>query len=434
MSDMRNPLPKVLGSKGRWLPYLLHRVDAPIIVVFLLALTLRVAFAYLFKAEIVEGVDPWYYDITAKGIVAGEGYHVRNLLAYCPPVFTYFLAGIYYIFGTGVWWTQVVLALVGAINCILIYFIGSEMGSKRVGIIAATLSAVYPQLIWYSVQLYTETLFFFLFLSATAIMFLAAKKQMRLLLFISGFLFGLATLTREVGFFGIVGVLIWLTIERKSLASGLKRWIPIVVVACLTILPWTIRNYLVFGALVPVSTNGGINFYIGNNPQATGRFMWVVPPTAKWNVAAPDGRYELEASRLGYKEGVEFIRENPAKFLKLTLTRVFFYWSPPFQNISLELPLTEMVYRIVWLVLYVIIVFLAVVAAPFLLRSEWRKWSFLWIMIIFLSAPYCLTFISNSSRFQLTTIPFLIIIASGAFHRVLQQRDCKRSLLQASKE
>ena len=36
------------------------------------------------------------------------------------------------------------------------------------------------------------------------------------------------------------------------------------------ILPWSLRNFIVFDALVPVSTNGGLNFYIGEQSECNG--------------------------------------------------------------------------------------------------------------------------------------------------------------------
>ena len=52
----------------------------------------------------------------------------------------------------------------------------------------------------------------------------------------------------------------------------------------LVLAPWTIRNYLLLGGLVPLTTNVGVNLYIGNNPNAR-----------------PDGGgMELERSELPY--------------------------------------------------------------------------------------------------------------------------------------
>ena len=43
--------------------------------------------------------------------------------------------------------------------------------------------------------------------------------------------------------------------------------------AAAVISPWTLRNYRVHGEWILISSNGGINFWIGNNEQATGEFI-----------------------------------------------------------------------------------------------------------------------------------------------------------------
>jgi hypothetical protein len=60
------------------------------------------------------------------------------------------------------------------------------------------------------------------------------------------------------------------------------------------------RTYLVLGRFIPVSTNSGMHFYIGNNPAVTGLFDWRLVPSLTWN----DGATEVEAHRRGLQEGL----------------------------------------------------------------------------------------------------------------------------------
>jgi len=60
------------------------------------------------------------------------------------------------------------------------------------------------------------------------------------------------------------------------------------------------RNYYHFGRFIPISTNGGINLYIGNNPYATGEYRWdsvVTNPLER----LPEYERDKEASRLAKK-------------------------------------------------------------------------------------------------------------------------------------
>jgi hypothetical protein len=53
---------------------------------------------------------------------------------------------------------------------------------------------------------------------------------------------------------------------------ALRQTALIILIACVVLAPNIIRNYAVFERFVPISTNGGINFLIGNNPQSTGKY------------------------------------------------------------------------------------------------------------------------------------------------------------------
>jgi hypothetical protein len=73
---------------------------------------------------------------------------------------------------------------------------------------------------------------------------------------------------------------------------ALGAWIAGMVLA---ILPATLHNYRAEGAFIPVAANGGINFYLGNGPEATGETP--LPPGLRWQeaVQAPlrEGRLSL---------------------------------------------------------------------------------------------------------------------------------------------
>lgn len=49
------------------------------------------------------------------------------------------------------------------------------------------------------------------------------------------------------------------------------------------ITPWMIRNYVVFGK-PQLTTNGGINFWIGNNDQANGSYKFTHEPPELINI------------------------------------------------------------------------------------------------------------------------------------------------------
>jgi hypothetical protein len=128
--------------------------------------------------------------------------------------------------------------------------------------------------------------------------------------------------------------LVWLAWSGLVLWRGRLRppaLRPVVVtalVAVAVVAPWTVRNARVHGALIPVATNGGFNFYLGNNPQMTGD----IPPLdhffddfAPGAPATWRARSEVERDRAFYALGREHWRERPGQALRGAGNRLLSY-------------------------------------------------------------------------------------------------------------
>ena len=77
----------------------------------------------------------------------------------------------------------------------------------------------------------------------------------------SGLLWGAAVLTRETVLYFLPVAALWLAWRRKG---GARRAAWLLAAAALVVVPWTVRNWLVFDAFVPVSTSGALNLWQGN--------------------------------------------------------------------------------------------------------------------------------------------------------------------------
>ena len=151
----------------------------------------------------------------------------------------------------------------------------------------------------------------------------ANGSQSWLRLLVSGLFLGLAALTRPVllpapGLFFLYEVLCsggrgrWRgrTLWRRALGGALA----VALGMALVVGPWTWRNYRALGAFVPVSTNGGVNLWQGNNPHTNGEFFWSDDPHLNPLLEVQD---EVERDRLGRQLALAWIRENPRQFLQL---------------------------------------------------------------------------------------------------------------------
>lgn len=87
----------------------------------------------------------------------------------------------------------------------------------------------------------------------------------------------------------------------------------------LMVAPVTIRNALVAGEFIPLSTNGGLNLFIGNNPDS-GETL-TVRPDLDWGrlVALPyrvGAKTDGEADRFFRKQVADYARQHPRAFLR----------------------------------------------------------------------------------------------------------------------
>lgn len=128
---------------------------------------------------------------------------------------------------------------------------------------------------------------------------------------IIGLLTVLITLMRP--FWIVLPLLLWLIARPRhgpSLHIGAAVVAQLVAVAWIG--PWVIHISHLVGAFVPVSLNGAANFWIGNNPNATGTFM--PPPYGAWVVH----RDTVLAAAL------EYIRAYPSETLRLWPVKLWY--------------------------------------------------------------------------------------------------------------
>ncbi len=102
---------------------------------------------------------------------------------------------------------------------------------------------------------------------------------------------------------------------RRAIVAGLRA-VPFAVLAIL--LPWWIRNALIFGAFVPLTSAGGYGLWIGNNPGATGH--WMRPPPQLY------GMGEIAFGKAAAAIAIDWIVQHPMDFVRNTLAKTVRGW------------------------------------------------------------------------------------------------------------
>ncbi len=255
------------------------------IAVFLTALSIRIAYVVEISDEPEfshPGVDAEYHDYWAWGIASGtwstrafkENPDIPSTPYFRPPLYPYVLSLVYAVFGHSYLAPRVIQALLGALGCVLLYFLGLSLFDKLTAAIAGFLMAVSWPLIYFDSELREVglvTLLIILFLwAAIQVM---RKTTMRYYL-CAGVLLGLLAIARPNFVLFIPPALIWFFYHGKIARFPRRKLFTSCCAFLLcTLLPISItagRNLIAGNDFVLVSSNAGINLYIGNNPHSTG--------------------------------------------------------------------------------------------------------------------------------------------------------------------
>ena len=177
-----------------------------------------------------------------------------------PPLYLYFVGLPFAAFGTllAVQWLQ---CLAGALLAPALALVGRRLSGERAGLVVGGIAAFYPELVWFASHFWAETLFTVLLWWAIERLAASDEEASGGAAAAAGILFGLAVLTRETVLYFLPLAAVWLAWRRPG---GLRRAALLLAAAVLVVTPWTLRNWLVFDAFVPVSTAGALNLWQGN--------------------------------------------------------------------------------------------------------------------------------------------------------------------------
>lgn len=121
--------------------------------------------------------------------------------------------------------------------------------------------------------------------------------------FLIGIIAGLMSYIRPTGL--LFPIIIFIVIyDKQHAAASFKRISIVALLMLVTLAPWIYRNYEIFHSLIPVSTNGGYNFLMGNHSNASGGVNFTFP----YDMQNTD---EVSEEHKAYKNAFEDIRNNP---------------------------------------------------------------------------------------------------------------------------
>lgn len=329
--------PPAPGEEFRRAPRFPTALAAPG-AIFAVALILRaVELADLSELPLFDHpvMDEQYHDIWAREVAAGElGTHPVFFRA---PLYPFLLGLLHAVTGGSLAVARAVQAVLGALSCAMVAGLAGRISPSRLaGPAAGLLAATSWTFIHFDTQLLVEPLFIFLVLGALHLTLAARKEPTPVRLTLAGLAYGLAAVARPTILPFVPVALAWL------LLPGGRRWIRsalfFVMGVGVAILPVTLHNLVRGGDLVLVASQGGVNFYIGNNPEADGATAIVPGTRPTWQggyldsiriAEAAEGRAlkPSEVSRYWYGRALSFMTDSPGQAISLLWRKTVLFWN-----------------------------------------------------------------------------------------------------------
>lgn len=356
------PQPRVWPGdlRGAPEPPALRLRDAAL--VFALAAVVR--FVYVLVAR---GSDPFFgwsapgfdqhvYQTWALAILDGDPLLRVAKLFYFSPVFAYFLAPIYAVFGRENFMAvHVTQAMIGAATCALVYLLARSWLS-RAGAWAAALLYVFSShlLFWEQALLHEGLIQTFYVVALCGLRWAQLTDRRKWLgLILAGCALELAVIGRGNAMAVVAMALVWVPLGcARPLAEGEgwrerlrapRRWNWVGVAALiggmlLVMGPLLARNHHISGRWTLGMGVGPVQFYLGNARDSTGEFAY----SPRFEEARAKAK---EDPGIYWKMFFEDVREAPGQVLRNTLRKVYFFWASRDAPDNLNLQLAK---QLIW--------------------------------------------------------------------------------------
>ncbi len=331
----------------------MKRADAIAIAsVFCVALALRLV--YLQQVESLPFfefplVDARSYDEWAQTIAAGDW--MGSVVFYQAPAYPYFLGVIYAVFGHDLFTAHVVQMVMGAASCVLLLVATRSIFGFGPALAAGLLLAVYAPALFFDGIIQKTTLGLFLTTALLALVARLAKRPTAGGAALAGVVAGFLALTRENALIFALLVPAWLLLRHRApaLRSRVVWAGAFATGVALVLLPVGARNLAVGDTFAITTSQLGPNFYIGNNPKATGVYAPFMPgrhtPDFEGSDAARAAEWETgrellpeEVSSHWLGKSLAWISEEPGAFSRLLFDKTLYTIN------DYEIPDTEDIY------------------------------------------------------------------------------------------
>lgn len=287
-----SPILAVKRERPVWIPFVAI-VALAFIVRFVFLLEARSV--PLFHAPLVDAKSYWDW---SERIVAGDW--IGDQVFYQAPLYPYFLACVKLVVGSDLWNVRLVQIALGSLACGVLFLAGSAFFSRRAGVVAGVILALYAPAIFFDALIQKANLGL---VWTTLLLWALARVQRSASparVALAGLFLGLLMLTREESLLLVPVLAAWIVLFVARGAPLARRGALLGAFAlglALVLTPVAARNASVGGEFVLTTSQAGTNFYIGNGPAATGVYVPLKPGRSDTAYERVDAVELAEAAR-----------------------------------------------------------------------------------------------------------------------------------------
>jgi len=365
---------------------------------------------------------PWEMGLLANTLLHHQGYSSpfgvpAGPTAFIAPGYPTLIAGIFLLFGSDTFASAVVIILlhiaVSLVTIGLMIHIARTILDRQTATVAGWVWAISLPLLFLPEIFWESSLSECALVGVIALALRCRRQPSTAQWILLGALCGIIALINPALSFSLIAILGWLAWQTRRVS----RTSPILGLLALAVVfaPWPIRNAVRFHAFIPLRSTVGFEMWMGNRPGATGRLdESVYPMFNQQELASYLAKGEVAYTRGKNDQAMAYIRANPGVFAKLTLRRIYRFWSGTGNK---DTNITYMIHGLLTAVFGFLGLFL-------LYRNGHRSFAVLMTLpLLLFPVPYYIT--HAEFRYRLNIDPLMTILAAYAVTQlvaVLSQR------------
>lgn len=388
-----------------------------------LGMILRIIWALIIP--VVPLSDSHAYDTFALNIWQHGvyGWTADSPTSYWPVGTSALYALVYQVFGHSYGYIVALNILMSFGIILYAYKVAHLFVSDPVARFCALLIAIWPTSIFFVTVLASELPYTLLTL-AGAYHFLAEDRFKLRNILIVGVSFALAYYIRSLAttvlaicaFCGVVAC-------GKPLLPTVYRALVVGLIMAVAVLPWAKRNYDLYGHFVPMSTNGGAVFWMGNTPGTSGGYHQL-----------PDyveGLDEHQRNQLLKAEAMEYIKSEPGSFVVRTFAKFLKFHSHETIGVTWNEEGINERFGEAWLMplkllsqgFWMVCLLGGIAGAFMFVKEKPLPRLFHPLLILWLSSAGLHALIVAQDRYHLPVVPFIGVFCAYAIYRLVEWRQ-----------